>query len=276
MRKVLKVIAICLLTVFSFYYTDKIIDLSRRNDPIMIKIKDYKNSNSIAPINGEITGDMLRVGKSGKIVDEKISYEKMKKIKSYNEELLEYVMVKPNIVKTDDYEKLITGVNTNDKEIAIVFVLDDINYVKQISYLLNNNINATFFMDGKFIENNLHDLKKVSNSNISYGIYSYNNIFNSSSIRYVKNLLEKKFYISNYCLYKNEVFLKSCAHLKINTIKPYLIDKNLYNSIKNRKINGTIYQIGVNENNIKELNSTLVYLNQKGYEIKSLNNILSE
>ena len=277
MKKVFKVITIILFTLFSFFYTEKIIDFSKNKDPIMIKIKEAKNNYETKPINAILTEKTIEVGKSGKQIDIETSYEKMKRIKEYNEQLLEYINIKPSITKDNNYEKLITGSNTNKKEITIIFQTDNMNYINQIEYILNkNNVKATFFIDGKTIENNISDMKSLFRNNLSIGLYSYNNIFNNTSVKYVKNLSINSMNYSNYCLYKNDEFLNACKYFKISTIKPKLITTELYNYLKNNKEKGKIYQIETTKENIKELNSTLIYLKQKGYKIISLNDLLKE
>ena len=273
MKKIFKIIIIILFTAFSFYYTDKIIDLSKSKDPIMNEIKNAKKTNETNPVNGIISKNTILIGVSGKQIDIDSSYEKMKKINKYNENLLEYISIKPSISKEKNYDKLITGVNTNNKELGIVFTTDNINYIYQINYILGST-KATFFIDGKVIESNLNDLKKHFKNNITIGLYSYNNIFDNTGINYIKNIFDINY--SNYCLYKNEYFLNVCKHLKVNTIKPTIIERDLYHYIKNSNKNGFIYEIKVTKENIKELNSSLIYLKQKGYKIKSLDDLLKE
>ena len=55
-----------------------------------------------------------------------------------------------------------------------------------------------------------------------------------------------------------------------------MIKNNVFNYFVNNKINGYIYIVKVNDENIKELNSSIMYLKQKGYKILSLDDILKE
>ena len=43
MKKILNIIGVCILTAFSFYYTNKMVDLSKSKDPIMIEINNSKD-----------------------------------------------------------------------------------------------------------------------------------------------------------------------------------------------------------------------------------------
>ena len=266
MKKIFKIVLISLFSLFSFYYTDKIIDFSKKNDPLMIKIEKAKNVYETSPVNGIVTSNTMMVGVSGKKIDIDKSYEKMKKINQYNEELLEYINIKPSITMKDNYDKLIIGSNTLNREISFIFRFDNVSDIAQISYILDlNNTKATFFIEEDVFKNNIFHIKNLINNNISLGIYGNN-------IRYVKSFNK----YSNYCLYKDKEFFDDCISFRINTIKPILINSNLYNYIKYNKKNGFIYEIKITKENIKELNSTLIYLKQKGYKIISLEELLKE
>ena len=273
MKKIIKIIIISLFTIFSFYYTDKVIEFSKRQDPIMEKIKSFDKD--ISPVNAILSEKTMLVGQSGTKVDVNNSYEQMKKINDYNEKLLEFTSIKPSITMKDNLDKLIIGTNTKDKKISIVFNLEILNNLKEIVDIIKSqNVEVTLFLDGKLIEGN--NLKSIISDNIRLGLYGYNNKYNEMSIRYMQNIIKTNYSYSNYCLYKNESFLRSCINQKINTVKPIEINNNLFTNLTKNKENGLIYLIKPTDNNIKELNSTLIYLKQKGYDILSLDDLLSE
>lgn len=278
MKRIFKIIVISLFSVFSFYYTNKLVTISKNRDPIMQEIIKNKDSYRIAPINGVIDGDSIILGISGKEVNVQSSYEKMKSVNEYNEDLFDYTNISPVITKKGNLDKVIKGSGTVKKEISFVFKLDDISLIEQIIYILNeNNTEATFFVDGKVIEDNvLHMYDLFNNKRLSFGIYGYNYIYDSTSINYNKNMILKRFNYSNYCLYKSKEFLKDCTSLKINTIKPIVINKDIYSYMKNSKRNGYIYEIDINYQNIKELSGTIIYLKQKGYRIVKIDTLLKE
>lgn len=277
MKKVIQIIIISLFTIFSFYYTDKIIEFSKKQDPIMTEIINLKEEKEIEPVNAILSNNTMLVGKSGLKIDIDTSYEQMKKLDEFNENLLEYISIKPSITKEDNYEKLIIGSNTKEKKISFVFKLDSLDKLDQIAYILkSNNLSATFFIDGKVLEDNIIQVKTIFSDKLKLGLYSYDNNYNSSSLRYNQGLINNNASYSNYCLYENKEFLNTCKNNRINTIKPELIEKNIYNYLKENKKEGSIYQITLNSSNIKELNSTIIYLKQKGYEIVSLDDLLKE
>ena len=278
MKKLLNIITITIISLFSYYYTDKLIDLSKRNDPIMKEIINNKSNYEVSPINGIIDNDTLSVGVSGKVVNIDKSFEKMKSFNKYSDIFFEYTTISPKIKKKNNYDKYIIGSLSNDNEISFIFKSNNISLIEQIVYILNyNDVSATFFIDGKVIESNLLQMKALFyDKGSALGIFGYNYNYDRFSVKYVKSLLSNGFNYSNYCLYKNNTFIKSCAYYRINTIKPFSINNNLYSYIKNNKKSGSIYQIEVNSNTIKELNTTILYLKQKGYKIVTLDYLLRE
>lgn len=277
MKKIIELLVICIFTCFSFFYTEKIIDLSKSNDPIMKKIEAARLEEELAPVNGILSEETMKVGKSGLEIDKDISYEKMKKLNKYDPGLLEYVFVKPEITKESNFEKQIIGSITNEKELSIIIKFDDLSRFDEIVYIFKtNDVPVTFFVDGKMFEDNLLKFKQNFSRNISFGFIGYDNIYNETSLRYTKELIKEHVNYSNYCLYENSKFLNSCKNLRISTIKPVMVEKNLYNFMKDNKENGLIYQVAVNGSNIRELNATLKYLKQKGNIIMTLEQLLKE
>lgn len=269
MKRILKIIIILLITIFSFYYTNLIIDLAKSKDPIMKDIKKYKKER--ATINGIISNTTMLVGTSGEKIDIDKSYQKMKIAKEFNKNLLEYTNIKPEITKKNNIKKQIIGKNTTKKEISFIFEISNLEDLRQISYICSkNNIKTTFFIDTDILKNNIEEIKQIIGDN-TIGIKE------EKVLPYEKKEIKNNFgNYSNYCLYKDETFLIICSLNKVNTIKPKLIEKNLYNYIKENKKNGYIYEIKTNKTNLKQLNSTILYLKQKGYKIPSINKLLQE
>ena len=54
MKNAFKILGICILTCFSFYYTDKIIYISKSKDPIMKEIINTKDEYKVAAVNAVI------------------------------------------------------------------------------------------------------------------------------------------------------------------------------------------------------------------------------
>ena len=269
---------IILLMIFSFYYTNKMIDFLKESDPIMKDIRKNSSKYKVDSVNALIIDNNIIPGKVGKDVDYKKSYSKMKQYGVYNETLTVLKDVKPVISIDDNYDKYIIGGYKKNRSVSLVFkVYRDTNIDSILKILDNEKVNATFFIDGTYLENNILKLKNMKNHELE--LLSYNNSYDKSlfetSISYLENITEKdvKFCYSE----NNEEVLELCSKLKLHTIMPSLIIKNnLYTEVKNNLNNSIIISIDVNNYNIRELSSTIDYIKGKGYKIQLLRNLLSE
>lgn len=276
MKKIIYKLIILLFLVFSFYYTNKAIDFLKEKDPIMKEIRKTDNKYKIDSVDALIVDNGIIPGIVGKEIDYKKSYSKMKQYGAYNETLTVLKDVKPVISIDDNYDKYIISGNRKKRSIALVFKVykdTDVNSVLKI--LDKNKVNANFFVDGTFIENNILTLKSMKNHELN--ILSYNNSYDESlfetSLSYLENIIEKDV---KYCLGEKDV-LKLCSKLKLHTIKPGLvIHNNLYREVKNNIDNSMIISIDINNYNLKELSSTIDYIKGKGYKIVLLRDLLSE
>lgn len=269
---------IILLMIFSFYYTNKIIDFLKESDPIMKDIKKTEDKYKINSVDALISGNNIVPGKKGKNIDYKKSYSKMKQYGAYNETLTVLKDVKPVISIEDNYDKYIISGNKEKRSVALVFkVYKDTNIDNILNILNKEKVSANFFIDGTYLENNVLKLKSMKSHELE--LLSYNNSFDESlfatSISYLENITSKDVL---YCYSENnEEVLNLCSKLKLHTIMPSLIIKNnLYSEVKKYLDNSIIISIDVNNYNIKELSSTINYIKEKGYKILLLRDLLSE
>ena len=116
MKNFLNVLGVTILTLFSFYYTDRAADIVKRNDPIMKSILANSENYYVEPVSAFINGDEITVGINGKKVDIDKSYQNMKKIDKYNESMLVFNEVIPDISLTSQFDKYIVGGNINKKQ----------------------------------------------------------------------------------------------------------------------------------------------------------------
>ena len=275
MNKIFYRLIIILFLVFSFYYTNKIVEFLKEKDPIMKDIRKTSEKYKVESMDALIVGNSIIPGKVGKEIDYKKSFSKMKKYGNYNETLTVLKDVKPVISIDDNYDKYIISGNKEKRSVALVFkVYKDTKINSLLKILDKNKVSANFFIDGTFLENNVLVLKSMKNHEIE--ILSYNNELDKSlfetSISYLENILEKDV---NYCL--GEKVLSLCSKLKLHTIKPSLeIHNNLYKEVKNNIDNSMIISIDINSYNLKELSTTIDYIKEKGYKIVLLRDLLSE
>ena len=86
MKKTFEYIGLFVLVAFSFYYTDKVVKMVNKNDPLMKEIVTYASINNTSCVEGYTTEDGVILGVSGLVVDEHESYSNMKGF-GYNEDL---------------------------------------------------------------------------------------------------------------------------------------------------------------------------------------------
>lgn len=241
-------------------------------DEIMIKIKEEENNLNINPINAIIENDTIIPGNTGKDIDIEASYKSMKKIGYYDQSLITYQKVYPEISIYNNYNLYIIKGNTQNKLVSIIYILNNNKTLNTITDSINKyNININFFIDSTYLYNNINLIDTLTNNEIynygSNGKYTKDNLIITNNI--INNKSNNN---SKYCLFlkKDDNSLNNCANNKMLSIIP-TINGN-YNDIKNNIQNGSIILI----NNTKELSNIIDYIKTKGYLISSLSNIVKE
>ena len=277
----LTVIGICLLTVFSFYYTNKLIEFSKSKDPIMIEIMKNKDDYNKLSIDALINNNYIIPGSEGLEVDVDKSYTKMKKLGKYNDNLYVYDVVKPTISIKDNYNKFVINGNTTKKEVSLVFKVNDLKNIENINKILfNNNVSATFFIDGNIKDDDINILKILDESNNYFGNLGYNKKYSIKTIKYTNALLDRIDDDNhNYCYVEKDDInvLKTCSEVKMYTIKPMVVSNIFpFTYIKQNLENGKIFSLDTNSYTLKQLDLIIKYVRQKGYDFVTLEEILNE
>lgn len=272
-KKFMQVFSILLLAGFSFFYTEKVTQIVRNNDPIMLKIKDAKKTISVAKIDPVINDDEYITGVNGCDIDVDKSYTKMKNVGEYKEELL---VLSETVIDKKIKNKYIISGNKNEKNVSIVLIIKDKLNNNLVNYLNSKKVNANFFIDGNYLSKNIVNIKELaSNHNIYYlgtdGKYSDKYMIYNNNLININTKNE-----SNYCITdkKDEKLLKLCTDYDMKTIKADYIENNILDTIKNNLTNGEI--IVFNSDDEEEIKISINYILSKGYNIVSLNNLLNE
>ena len=274
-------IFVILLVIFSFYYTEKAIILLESNDPIMKEIKDKGKSREEDAINAKVEGDYLIPGYNGLVIDLETSFNKMKGYGSYNEALLVFEEVEPTISIDDYYDKYISSGNGISTNIALVFTVDDSSYTDNLLDILKEmNAVGTFFIDGKFTDNNTSFVSQAVVNGNEVEVLSYDKAFDEllfkASIDKIKTLTSTT---PKYCYatYDNEEVLNLCSKLSMHTIIPTLrLDSNIYSDAKGNLRSGSIISVKLTEENVKELKVLINYIKQRGFTLVTLDTLLNE
>ena len=278
-KKLIQVTTVLILVLFSFYYTNKTIEIIRETDPLMKQIKQESEKYEIEAKDAKIEGNKIIPGKNGKSINYEETYQKMKQYGTYNESLTVFKETKPSLSIEDTYDKFVISGNEEKKEVALVFPIYNTSDPEKIIQILNQeNIVATFFVDGLWLENNLDLVKKMNKHEIE--ILNYNNryeeIYFSSALQYLKNITGKQ---GEYCYadYDNKEVIELCSKLQMHTITPTIkITNTPYQDIKDKLQNAAIISFPINTTTEIELQTVITYIKSKGYNIVTLKKLLSE
>ena len=280
-NKLIRIFLVLLLAIFSFYYTEKVIDFIREKDPIMKTIKKEAKEFEVTPTNAVINDKTMIPGVSGTKVDYDSSYEKMKKYGTYNESLTVFSDVEPSISIEDYYDKYISQGNGIRNDVSLVFIVNQNDNIDSIIQILQDtNTQATFFIDGLWLENNNSKVSMVKELNHEIEILSYNDrydeLYFSSSLNLLNRITNTK---PKYCFakYDSKEVIELCSKLELHTIIPTIMTGNYpYNDVKKKLSKGSIISFDINSTTNIELPVIIQYIKQKGYTINTLDILLSE
>lgn len=277
MKKFFSFMGALALICFSFYYTDSAVEIVKRNDPIMKEItevaKDYEESSQDAIL---INNNIIP-GVSGVKVDIDRSYEKMKQYGSFDAGLLVFEEVTPTISTSNTYDKFIIKGNSSKQGISLIFKMNNTSYIDEILNILKEkDVKANFMITEDILSGDIDVVEKIYLNGHSIELLSsdYANIKKANKI--LKSLTDNK---AKYCYSEEEDkdIIEVCEKNKMHSIIPTIITSNFpYNDIKNNVTSGSMISLTNNIGTVRELSSIINYLNQKGYKILLLEDLLDE
>jgi len=279
LNKFLTVLGVGVLICFSFYYTDSAVNIAIRNDPIMKEIINVSLSYEKGAVDAVLLENNIIPGVCGEVIDIDKSYENMKRYGEFNSSLLVLKEVLPSVSVVNAYDKYIISGNSEKMNVSIIIKFLNTNYLEDIVEILKTkNIKANFFLDEKIFKENDellrliflsgNDIDLYSNEYTSLNIGTNNRILSSVNMKNLK-----------YCYteYENDLLLDTCSNEKLYTIKPSIItDKTPYMDIKKGLESGSIIAFNNNSSVVRELNSIINYIMQKGYKVVLLEELLKE
>lgn len=272
-KKIIQVSSILLLAGFSFFYTEKVTKIARNSDPIMVQINNAKDNLEVMGTDPIIIDDEYIAGINGCSIDVDESYSKMKSVGEYKEELLVMSETKTN---ENIKNKYIVSGNMKTKKVSVIFVIKDEININVINFLKAKSISANFFVDKKFLEKNVANIKKISKTNNIY-YYGDNGNYLDKYMIYDNNLINVNMKNeSSYCLVndRDNDTLKLCTEYNMYTIKSKFINENIFKNVKENLTNGSIFVF--NSNDIEDIKVSINYILSKGYNIVSLDELLDE
>ena len=279
MKKTFEAIGFLSLILFTFFYTSKITTVIKENDNILKQIKEIENQYKIDPVNAIINNNTIIAGVSGSEIDVKESYKKMKKINSFNSNLLVYKELKPEISVLNYYDKYI--IKSNKSSISLVFLIEKDDEINDLLEILDKyKIKATFYTDGNWFENNNEKIIELIKMGHTVGNLGYNYSYKENGISWMNTIVTnigKQEYTYCYTETENEEVLNICKNNKSYTIKPNIIVKNNpLITIKNQLEKGSIISLKINNSTITELPLIIEYINSRNLNIVNLEELLDE
>ena len=264
--KKIEYLGIMFLFGLSLFYTDKISNIVKNNDPVMKSIIKVHDETIVESVNAQINDDEIIPGKTGCEIDVNESYKNMKIVNKYSEKMLKYKDIIPEITLNDIYNKYISSGNKSNKNVSIVIYLKN-NKLDNI----NKNIKLNIFLDSKILTND--EIKVNGNEKIYNG--GDNLSYDDTVIEWGNDVIENSFNKPNYCLNlnKDDNNLLVCGRNRMHSITPKVVVNDVYNSKMNIRNGSIIY---FNENNIDKLELISDYLIKKGFNIVYLDELLNE
>lgn len=259
MKNIFNIILTILIINFSFYYTNLVSNYIKDKDPIMIKIKNNQDKYKINPTNATILDNTIIPGLNGLEINLNDSYLKMKKINNYQESLLVFNNIKPDISLSNNQDKLIISGNQTNNKISILLKIDDLDILKKVLSIKSLN-NLNLILNTNFIKENYHTLKDLNND-----------IIVNQNDKDINNLD-----IIDYC-YTETDLLNNCLDYNKFSIIPTFITSDYYYNTYQVINNGSILAYNIlNDKNISEIKILLNGIKNLDYEVVSLNDLLKE
>lgn len=274
MKNIIKIIGLGSLICFSFFYTDKVINVVSEQDEIMIKLNQVKDKYKINSIDAKIIDDTIIPGIKGRQIDIDKSYKEMKEIGKFSEMLITYKEIPVPNNLDNNYDKYIVKGNELKKKLSLLVIITnkkEIDLIKNIDY-----VDLNIFINYEVLSKNINELKK---NNFTIYPYETNGIYSDDILKYSNNIINNNYNKAIYCLTKtkNKETLDVCNKNKMHTIIPnVIINNNLYANLKPNIKNGNIILISLNNKNISELKLISDFINSKGIKIVNLNKLLNE
>ena len=274
--KFVKIIGFICLIVFSFFYTDKVLEVVREEDYIMVELNRIQDKVRVDAINALVLDDTVIPGMNGKKVNIDKSYKLMRNIGSFNEKDIVYDVIRPDISVIQHKDKFLVSGNSKKQMVSIIFILNSSKYLDKIDNIIDHKeIIANYFVDYHYLISNTTKIKEMGNREFysygDYGKYTPDNIiFSNNLISRISNNT------ANLCLSpkKDYSVLEICSKNDLYTIVPNISGN--YDIVKNKLVNGSMILFYMNQDTVQELSVIIDYIKGKGFDIVGLSSLLSE
>ena len=239
---------------------------------ILIKLKSIEDNYKIEAIDATISDDTIVPGINGRVLDVEKTYKYLKQVGVVDESLFKYKVVSPKVSLSNNIDKYITKANPKKDSVAILITLNSkTNLNKVLSVANSKKAKINFFIEYNYLMENIAILNELKEHEVySYIPYSPDTLIISN------NIIRNKMYNEPiYCLTstKDIKVLNICSSSNMYTILPSIIGG--YTEIKSSLENGSIILLS-NDKITNELDVSINYIKNKGYNISGLSSHISE
>lgn len=249
MKKYFKYLGLIGLCLLSFYYTNQVALYVKNRNPLLQSINNIKDSKYVSSIDSIFIDNLYIIpGLSGREVNVNKSFLSMQKSKTYDDNLLVYNIIKPNISLEDNKDKIIIRGNENKNSVSLIFS-EESDLTK---YMVSNNYKANLLISKE-------------EYNLAYELI--NNSNNSTIYRNIEKYLNKNKVNHHLCYVKNNVS-KLCQN-KYLFKESLVINHSNFSQNKNKVKSGeiilvqkslTLSELEILINQIKYQDLSIVYL----------------
>ena len=148
-------VSLLVLVLFSFFYTDRVMNFINKKDPLMNKIDLLKDKYEVLPVNAVLDSNTIIPGVKGKSVDLDKSYENMKVSGIFREDYLVYNDILPSEMLSNNMDKYIIGGNTSSNRVSLLVITNYDNITNGEDFM--TVIHASYLEPGVKGELNYHD-----------------------------------------------------------------------------------------------------------------------
>lgn len=279
MKNVMKLVGLFVLIGFSFFYTDRVIEVIKEEDEIMVELTSVMDVYGVLPVNATVLGNTIVPGISGRSINIDKSYKKMKSSGLFNKNLIVYDVVTPVVSINNNKDKFIVRGNSSKNFVSILFVLNDSKYFDKINSIFNGKgVNVNYFVSYSYLINNSTMIKEVINNEF----YSYgdNGLYTPDNLLFSNNLISRiRGLEAKYCLTStmDKDVLNLCSKNNLYTVVPTIVcDNNSYNMVKDNLSSGSIILLDMNQETVNQLATIIDYIRGKGFKIVGLSKLLNE
>ena len=279
MKKIIKLTGLIVLIVFSFFYTDKVVEVIRENDNLMLELKKVKDLYKVDAVNATINKNTIIPGLNGRSINVEKSYKRMREIGIFDNSLIEYDIIKPKVSLEDNKDKFITSGNNNKQMVSIIFILEDDKYLERLEDIaISKEFFVNYFVSYDYLVSNSTIIANMKNREI----YNYgdNGKYTPDYLIFANNLISR--ITKNnaiYCLSskRSSSTIKLCSDNELYTISPNIVvENNPYSEVKDKVSSGSIILMNMNNDTITEIGIIVDYIRGKGLKIGALSSLLSE